>query len=44
MHLRGARKNCRKRYGRNDNRGKLAGKPHLSERPASVDARRKIAQ
>ena len=26
MHLRGARKNCRKRYGRNDSRGRLAGK------------------
>ena len=26
MHLRGARKNCRKRYGRYDSRGKLAGK------------------
>lgn len=42
MHLRGARKNCRKRYGRNDSRGKLAGKRHISERPASVQARCQI--
>jgi transposase, IS30 family len=42
LHLRGARKNCRKRYGRNDSRGKLAGKRHISERPASVQGRRRI--
>lgn len=42
MHLRGARKNCRKRYGRNDSRGRLAGKRHISERPASVQGRRQI--
>lgn len=32
-HLRGARKNCRKRYGAYDSRGRLAGKRHISERP-----------
>ena len=42
IHLRGARKNCRKRYGRNDSRGRLAGKRHISERPASAQARRRI--
>lgn len=42
MHLRGARKNCRKRYGANDSRGRLAGKRHISERPASVQARRQL--
>lgn len=41
-HLRGARKNCRKRYGRNDSRGRLAGKRHISQRPASVLKRREI--
>jgi transposase, IS30 family len=42
LHLRGARKNCRKRYGANDSRGKLAGKRHISERPTSVQARRQV--
>jgi IS30 family transposase len=42
MHLRGARKNCRKRYGAHDSRGKLAGKRHISQRPASVQGRRRI--
>ena len=36
LHLRGARKLKRKRYGGYDSRGRLAGKRHLSERPASV--------
>jgi IS30 family transposase len=38
-HLRGARKNCRKRYGRYDSRGRLAGKRHISQRPATVENR-----
>lgn len=38
-HLRGARKQRRKRYGRYDSRGRLAGKRHISERPASVEDR-----
>jgi transposase, IS30 family len=40
-HLRGARKQRRKRYGRNDSRGKLAGKRPITERPASVERRRR---
>ena len=38
-HLRGARKTCRKRYGRYDSRGRLAGKRMIGERPASVERR-----
>jgi IS30 family transposase len=38
-HLRCARKQCRKRYGRNDSRGRLAGKRMIAERPASVERR-----
>ena len=38
-YLRHGRKRFRKRYGRNDNRGRLAGKKHISERPASIEAR-----
>jgi IS30 family transposase len=38
-HLRCARKQCRKRYGRNDSRGRLAGKRMIGERPASVEKR-----
>ena len=38
-HLRGARKQCRKRYGRNDSRGRLAGKRMIGERPAAVERR-----
>ena len=38
-HLRGARKNCRKRYGRYDSRGRLAGKRMIGERPAAVEKR-----
>ena len=37
-HLRGARKNCCKRYGRYDSRGRLAGKRMIGERPAVVEA------
>jgi IS30 family transposase len=42
MHLRGARKIFRKRYGRNDSRGRLAGKAMITERPAIVEARKRI--
>jgi len=42
LHLRGARKNCRKRYGRYDSRGRLAGKRLISQRPASVEKRSRI--
>jgi IS30 family transposase len=41
-HLRGARKQRRKRYGAYDSRGKLAGKRPISERPASVETRRQL--
>ena len=37
--LRGARKLRRKRYGRNDSRGRLAGKRMIGERPAIVEQR-----
>lgn len=37
--LRGARKKRRKRYGAYDSRGRLAGKRHISERPASIESR-----
>ena len=40
LHLRGARKRKRKRYGGYDSRGRLAGKRHLSERPTVVETRR----
>ena len=40
-HLRGACKRRRKRYGRNDSRGRLAGKRPIQERPAVVAARRR---
>ena len=39
QHLRGARKQRRKRYGRYDSRGRLAGKRMITERPASVATR-----
>lgn len=39
--LRGARKQRRKRYGRKDSRGKLAGKRPITERPASVERRQR---
>lgn len=38
-HLRGSRKQRRKRYGRNDSRGRLAGKRMITERPAVVETR-----
>jgi transposase, IS30 family len=38
-HLRGASKQRRKRYGRYDSRGRLAGKTMISERPAIVARR-----
>ena len=39
LHLRCARKQCRKRYGCRDSRGRLAGKRMIGERPASVEKR-----
>jgi IS30 family transposase len=41
-HLRGARKQRRKRYGQYDSRGRLAGKRWIVERPAIVAARGRI--
>jgi IS30 family transposase len=41
-HLRCAAKKRRKRYGRYDSRGRLAGKRHISERPAAVESRQAI--
>ena len=41
-HLRGARKQRRKRYGRYDSRGRLAGKRSITTRPAAVAARRQV--
>jgi transposase, IS30 family len=41
-HLRCARKQRRKRYGAYDSRGRLAGKRHISERPASVESRSQL--
>ena len=38
-HLRQAGKKRRKRYGAYDSRGRLAGKRHISERPAEVESR-----
>jgi IS30 family transposase len=38
-HLRQATKKRRKRYGAYDSRGKVAGKRHISERPAAVEDR-----
>lgn len=38
-HLRCSQKRRRKRYGRNDSRGRLAGKRHISERPAEIEER-----
>jgi len=42
LHLRCARKQCRKRYGRYDSRGRLAGKRMIGDRPAAVETRRQI--
>ena len=41
-HLRGARKLKRKRYGRHDSRGRLAGKKMIEQRPAIVDRRARL--
>ena len=41
-HLRGARKQRRKRYARYDSRGRLAGKRHISKRPVSAHKRSRI--
>lgn len=41
-HLRGARKQRRKRYGRYDSRGRLAGKRPITARPAAADARTQL--
>jgi IS30 family transposase len=41
-HLRGARKQKRKRYGRYDSRGRLAGKKPIEQRPAGVASRARI--
>lgn len=41
-HLRCAQKQRRKRYGHYDSRGRLAGKRHISERPASVESRNEL--
>jgi IS30 family transposase len=42
LHLRGARKRLRKRYGRYDSRGRLAGKRSIVTRPAAAETRRVI--
>ena len=42
QHLRGARKQRRKRYGRYDSRGRLAGKRWITERPPSVATRTEL--
>lgn len=42
QHLRCAQKKRRKRYRSYDSRGRLAGKVHISERPASAETRKKI--
>lgn len=39
LHLRGSRKLRRKRYGRNDSRGRLAGKRMIATRPVAVERR-----
>jgi IS30 family transposase len=41
-HLRQAGKRRRKRYGAYDSRGRLAGKRHISERPAEAETRAEI--
>lgn len=40
-HLRGARKQRRKRYGKNDSRGRLAGKRSIVDRPEEVGLRKR---
>lgn len=41
LHLRGARKQRRKRYGKNDSRGRLAGKRSILDRPEEVNERKR---
>ena len=41
-HLRGARKQRRKRYGQHDSRGRLAGKRPISERPPGAENRSRV--
>jgi IS30 family transposase len=41
-HLRGARKQRRKRYGRYDSRGRVAGKRPITARPAAVETRTQL--
>lgn len=41
-HLRGSTKQRRKRYGRYDSRGRLAGKRHISTRPKFIERRRQV--
>ncbi len=41
-HLRGARKQRRKRYGSYDSRGRLAGKRPITARPAAAEARTQV--
>lgn len=42
QHLRCAGKKRRKRYGRYDSRGRLAGKRHISERSSSIERRQTV--
>ena len=42
QHLRGARKQRRKRYGRYDSRGRLAGKRPITSRPAAAENRTQV--
>ena len=42
LHLRGARKRYRKRYGQRDSRGRLPGKRPITARPAIVERRTRI--
>jgi transposase, IS30 family len=41
-HLRSSRKQRRKRYGRSDSRGRLAGKRTMDERPSIVEERARV--
>ncbi|MBK1854597.1 IS30 family transposase [Verrucomicrobiaceae bacterium 5K15] len=41
-HLRGSRKRRRKRWGRNDSRGRLPGKTMITERPDAANLRQEI--
>lgn len=41
-HLRGSKKQRRKRYGKYDSRGRLAGKRSIEERPKHVENRRQL--